>query len=268
VLAWFLIAYYVVGVRGYHALFISSVMTTLGVAFYIYFSKRKLSKEPAFKRIEMTEDMKKFLKNSIISTLEFGSSIVMIYLSIMLIMHYYTLDDLANFQVVVKTIFVYMITLFVFPIFRFILPELSKLIHSNEHKKIAQLKKEIYLFSFFVSLLFFLFSWLLAEQLIAWVFSAEYQPSYTMLLHLSPFFVFVMLNAYNIAYIKASGKFWWAFLLRVSGSFIVLTSFYTLKLFSDSIIIVALSLIWGYVGMFVLSFILERKLRNKSIKTA
>jgi O-antigen/teichoic acid export membrane protein len=262
VLAWFLIAYYGAGVGGYHALFISSVMATLGVALYIYIAKRKLSKEPAFQRVEMTDDMRQFLKNSIISTLEFGSSIVMIYLSIVLIMHYYTLDDLANFQVVVKTLFVYMITLFVFPIFRFILPELSKLIHRKQHNEVAKLKKDVYRFSFIVSALFFLFTWLFSEALIAWAFSKEYKQSYTLLLHLSPFFLFVMLNAYNIAYIKASGKFWWAFFLRISGSFIVLISFYLLNLFSDSIIIVALSLIWGYVGMFIISFVLERRLRQ------
>ena len=261
VLAWFLVAYYGADVRGYHALFISSVMATLGVALYIYLAKRKSTKEPAFQRVEMTDDMRQFLKNSIISTLEFGSSIVMIYLSIVLIMHYYTLDDLANFQVVVKTFFVYMITLFVFPIFRFILPEISKLIHSNQHHEVARLKKDIYRFSFIVSALFFLLTWLFSESLIAWAFSEEYKQSYTMLLHLSPFFIFVMLNAYNIAYIKASGKFWWAFFLRISGSFIVLLSFYTLHLFSDSIIIVALSLIWGYMGMFIISFFLERRLR-------
>jgi hypothetical protein len=83
-----------------------------------------------------------------------------------------------------------------------------------------------------------------------------------MLLHLSPLFLFVILNAYNIAYIKASGKFWWAFFLRVSGSFVVLLSFYILRLFSDSVIIVALSLIWGYVGMFLISFVLEIRLRK------
>ncbi|HFC92499.1 MAG TPA: hypothetical protein ENJ51_06775 [Leucothrix mucor] len=262
VLGWFIIAYYGVGVRGYHALFISSVMGTLGVAAYIFFARRNLSKEPVFRRIEMTEEMRKFLKNSIISTLEFGSSIVMIYLSIILIMHYYTLDDLANFQVVVKTIFVAMISLFVFPIFRFILPELAELINSDKHQEIAKLKKEIYRFSIAVSIIFFLAALLFAESLIAWAFSEEYKQSYTMLLHLSPFFVFVMLNAYNISYIKASGKFWWAFFLRVSGSFMVLLSFYLLKQFSDSIIIVALSLIWGYVGMFIISFLLERRLRR------
>jgi O-antigen/teichoic acid export membrane protein len=262
VLGWFIIAYYGVGVRGYHALFISSVMGTLGVASYIFFARRKLSAEPVFRRIEMTEEMRQFLKNSIISTLEFGSSIIMIYLSIVLIMHYYTLDDLANFQVVVKTLFVYMISLFVFPIFRFILPELSKLINTGQHQAITQLKKEIYQFSIGVSLVFFLMTWLFAESLITSAFSEEYKQSYTMLLHLSPFFVFVMLNAYNISYIKASGKFWWAFFLRVSGSFMVLLSFYLLKQFSDSIIIVALSLIWGYVGMFIISFLLERRLRR------
>jgi len=263
-LAWFLIAYYGAEVRGYHTLFISSVMATLGVAAYMYHAKRKLNKEPSFKSINMTAEMKQFLKNSIISTLEFGSGIIMIYLSVVLIMHYYTLDDLANFQVVVKTLFVYMILLFVFPIFKFILPEISKLIRDGKHKEIIRLKKEIYLFSIGICLSFFLVVWLFGETLIRWGFSAEYQQAHVMLLHLSPFFLFVMLNAYNIAYIKASGKFWWALFLRVSGSFVVLLSFYTLKLFSDSVIIVPLSLIWGYVGMFLISFVLELRLRKRN----
>jgi O-antigen/teichoic acid export membrane protein len=263
VLAWFLIAYYAAGTRGYHVLFISSVMATLGVAAFMYQAKRKLHKELAFKSIDMTDEMKQFLKNSIISTLEFGSGIIMIYLSIVLIMNYYTLDALADFQVVVKTIFVYMVMLFVFAIFRFILPELSKLVNAKKNQQIATIKKEIYLFSLGVGGVLFLVVWLLGESLIALAFSAEYQQSHIMLLHLSPFFVFVMLNAYNIAYIKASGQFWWAFFLRVGGSFIVLLSFYTLRLFYDSVIIVVLSLIWGYVGMFIISFVLERRLRKR-----
>ncbi len=262
-LLWFIIAYYGFGVHGYHALFISSVMATLGVAVFMYQAKRNLHKEPSFKGIEMTDTMKQFLKNSIISTLEFGSGIFMIYLSVVLIMKYYTLDDLADFQVVVKTIFVYMTLLFVFPIFRFILPELSKLINDHHHQKIATIKKEFYIFSFTVCLGLFLIIWLFGESLIIAAFSEEYKQSHTMLLHLSPFFIFVMLNAYNIAYIKASGQFWWAFFLRVSGSFVVLISFYTLQFFSDSIIIVVLSLIWGYVGMFLISFWLERRLRKQ-----
>jgi O-antigen/teichoic acid export membrane protein len=262
VLLWFVVAYYGAGLHGYHALFISSVMATLGVATYMYISKRSLNKEPSFKNIKMTPDMHVFLKNSLISTLEFGSGIFMIYLSVVLIMKYYTLDDLADFQVVVKTIFIYMTMLFIFPVFKFLLPEISKLLNDDKHSHIATIKKEFYFFSFFISGIIFIIIWLFGEALVVWAFSEEYKKSYTMLLHLSPFFLFVMLNAYNIAYIKASGKFWWAFFLRVSGSFFVLLSFYTLKLFTDSIIIVVLSLIWGYVGMFLISFWLERRLRQ------
>jgi O-antigen/teichoic acid export membrane protein len=261
-LLWFFIAYYGIGIHGYHALFISSVMATLGVATYMYMSKKNLNKEPSFKSVEMTDDMKLFLKNSLISTLEFGSGIFMIYLSVVLILKYYTLDDLADFQVVVKTIFIYMTMLFVFPVFRFLLPEISKLLNSNKDKEVAIIKKEFIIFTFFISFILFMVIWLFGESLVVWAFSEEYKKSYTMLLHISPFFLFVMLNAYNIAYIKASGKFWWAFFLRVSGSLFVLISFYTLKLFTDSIIIVVLSLIWGYVGMFSISFWLERRLRK------
>ena len=262
-LVWFLFTYYIVGVHGSHALFISAVMAALGVASFMYYSKRDLHKEPSFKTVKINANMKRFLKNSLISTLEFGSSIFMIYLSVVLIMKYYTLDNLADFQVVVKTIFVYMILLFVFPVFRFILPELSKLINANEHQEIAKIKKEFFIFSFIISMGLFLLIWYFGGSLIIWVFSDKYIQSETMLLHLTPFFIFVMLNAYNIAYIKASGKFWWAFFLRIGGNFMVLISFYTLQLFSNSIIIVILSLIWGYVGMFLVSFFLELKLRKQ-----
>jgi len=260
-LLWFIVAYYGVGIDGYHALFVSSVMATLGVATYMYISKKNLNKEPSFKSVEMTDDMKIFLKNSLISTLEFGSGIFMIYLSVILIMKYYTLDDLADFQVVVKTIFIYMTMLFVFPVFRFLLPELSKLLNRNKDKEVAIIKREFTFFALIISFTLFMIIWLFGESLVVWAFSEEYKKSHTMLLHLSPFFLFVMLNAYNIAYIKASGKFWWAFFLRVSGSLFVLSSFFVLKLFTDSIIIVVLSLIWGYVGMFSISFWLERRLR-------
>ena len=71
-----------------------------------------------------------------------------------------------------------------------------------------------------------------------------------------------MLNAYNIAYIKASGKFLWALFIRLSGSVIVVIVFYILHSFTHSVINVVLSLIWGYIGMYIISFWFEYKLRQ------
>jgi O-antigen/teichoic acid export membrane protein len=261
--SWFLIAYFLAGVSGYQTLFISTIMSSLGVAFYMYTKRKDTQKTISFSSIKLNEQMKDFIRNSLISTLEFGSGIVMIYISVILIMHYFSISELGDFQVVAKSLFMYMILLFVYPIFRFIMPELSKLLKENNHKTIAKIKKEIYIFAFVISVLFLIIVWFFGESIILALFSSEYIGAYFMLLHLSFFFIFVMLNAYNIAYIKASGKFLWAFLIRLSGSVLTLCIFYILYSFSQSVIIVLLSLIWGYVGMFILSFILERKLLKK-----
>jgi O-antigen/teichoic acid export membrane protein len=261
-ISWFIFAYYYIGTKGYHTLFISAVMSSLSMTSYMWFIQRKQNKKSFFNAVELTNDMKIYLKNSLISTLEFGSGIVMIYLSVVLIMHYFSLDELGDFQVVVKTIFVYMIMLFVFPIFRFIMPELSKLIYAKNYKEVERLKKNIYIFAFFVASIFLFLVWNFGELFILKLFGIQYENAYYMLLHISFFFVFVMLNAYNIAYIKASGKFLWALFIRLSGSVIVVIVFYILHSFTHSVINVVLSLIWGYIGMYIISFWFEYKLRQ------
>jgi O-antigen/teichoic acid export membrane protein len=266
-LGWFLTAYYIAGVSGYQTLFISTIMSSLGVAFYMWRQHYKQNNKISFKLAHISPQMKDFLKNSMISTLEFGSGVVMVYLSVMLIMHYFSPDELGDFQVVVKSIFVYMIMLFVFPIFRFIMPELSKLLKNKEYTKIAKLKKEIYIFAFIVSSIFLAIMWFFGQNIIIYLFTKKYISAYIMLIHLSFFYIFVILNAYNISYIKASGKFWWALWIRLSGSISMLCIFFILHYFSHSVITVILSLIWGYVIMFAISFLLETKLRKSILNT-
>ena len=68
----------------------------------------------------------------------------MMYTAVLLIMKYFTLDELGDFQVVVKPVFTYMTMLFVFPIFRFVLPELSKLYGEKKYKELYKMKIWIY----------------------------------------------------------------------------------------------------------------------------
>jgi len=257
---WFVVAFYGAGVKGLQSLFIMSTMASFSLSIYIFILKSQKSKEPVIKRVIIDSEMRQFIKKSLISTLEFSSGMMLIYMAVFYFSYYYSLDELGDFQVVTKPILMAMIMLFVFPVFRFLLPELSKLFYEKDKEEIAKLKKWFYRFSFIVSLLFVVIFYLLGDQMIALIFPANYADAYLYLSHLSFFFLFIMLNAYQVAFIKASGAFGYALFIRLSGLGFFVFFFYVTRYFSESSIAVIFGLAMAYLGMFLLSWVIERKI--------
>lgn len=260
---WFAMAFYVSHVGGIQALFIMSIMSSLSLSFYIYLHKHKNSKEPLIKKVILDSEMRTFIKKSLISTLEFSSGMILIYLSVFSFNHYYSVDELGDFQVVTKPILMYMITLFVFPVFRFLLPELSKLYYKKEREEILKLKSWFYRFTFVVNITFVSCIYFFGESIITSLFPVQYHGAFLYLSHLSFFFIFIMLNAYQVAFIKASGAFNMALYIRMSGILFFIGSFYITKMFSQSSIAVIFGLDIAYLGMFLFSWYQERKITSK-----
>ncbi|CAA6823373.1 MAG: Unknown protein [uncultured Sulfurovum sp.] len=265
---WFVVAYYGTGVKGIQVLFIMSTMASFSLSIYIFILKSNKTQEPVIKRVVIDSQMRQFIKKSLISTLEFSSGMMLIYMAVFFFSHYYALDELGDFQVVTKPILMAMITLFVFPVFRFLLPELSKLFYEKNIEEISKLKKWFYRFSFTVSFLFVTIFYLLGEEIIALIFPATYASAYLYLSHLSFFFLFIMLNAYQVAFIKASGEFGFALFIRLSGLFFFIMFFYLTRYYSDSSISVVFGLAMAYLGMFLLSWLIEKKVYSKMLDKA
>jgi O-antigen/teichoic acid export membrane protein len=265
--AWFFIAYYVAHTEGLQSLFIMTVMSYLGLSAFIWIRKRKEVHEPHIIHVEMDSETKTFLKNAVFSTVEFGSGIVMIYMAVFFLMHYYSVEELGDFQVVTKPVLMYMITLFIFPVFRFLLPELSKLHAQKSLKEIVALQRWFYKFSFLVSGAFALLMVFYSESFVTLAFNEEYHGAYLYLTHLSFFFIFIMLNAFQLSLIKASGAFGAALLIRLSGIGFFVAAFYLTRLYSESSVSVIIGLVLAYVGMYGLSFLAVKKIMSR-IKTA
>ena len=260
-IVWFLIAYFLASTKGLQPLFISTIMTAFSLSLYIYVVKSKKIKSVSVDKPKHQHDTQKFLKNSLVSTIEFGSGIVMMYTAVVLIMKYFTLDELGDFQVVVKPVFTYMTMLFVFPIFRFVLPELSKLYGEKKYKELYKMKIWIYKFALSVSVAFIVLSLLFANKVILYLFPASYAESALMVIHISFFFIFVMLNAYQVSFIKASGDFLFALFIRLWGIASFVALFYAIYIFySKNIISVIVALIGSYISMFLISLYKERKI--------
>lgn len=262
-IAWFLVAFYLAEVKGIQALFIMSTMASFSLSLYIFIVKSKTSKEPVIKRVIIDSEMRQFIKKSLISTLEFSSGMMLIYMAVFFFNYYYSVEELGDFQVVTKPILMYMITLFVFPVFRFLLPELSKLFYQKKLEEIQKLKRWFYRFSFGISLFFILLFYFFGQKIVALIFPATYAGAYLYLSHLSFFFIFIMLNAYQIAFIKASGAFGSALLIRLSGLGFFVLFFYLTRYFSESSIAVVFGLAMAYFGMFLLSWWIEKLQGNR-----
>ena len=261
---WFMVFMYLFDTRGLKPLFLSTIFTAFSISLFIYFKKRATIETVKLKKPKWDNITSKFLKNSLISTIEFGSGIVMMYTAVLLMIKYYPLGDLGDFQVVSKPVLTYMIMMFVFPIFRFVLPELSKLYKEKRYDKIKSIKKWVYGYSFIVSFAFVIFSLFFSDMFVKWLFPASYSEASLMIKHLSFFFIFIMLNAYQISMIKASGDFLSALLIRAWGIVSLVVIFYLIyNLYSKNIISVVVSLAGSYVSMFLVSYFKERTILNK-----
>jgi len=259
---WFLSSYYIFEAGSLQSLFIMTIMGYITLSTYIWINKRKKIKEPIIINVELNSETKIFLKNALLSTVEFGSGILMIYTAVFFLMRYYSIEDLGDFQIVTKPILMYMIALFVFPVFRFLLPELSKLHSEKSYNEILHLQKWFYKFSFIVSSVFVLFMLFWGQGFIALAFKPEYHGAYLYLTHLSFFFIFIMLNAFQLSLIKASGGFEKSLYIRLSGIVLFILAFYITRFYSDNSVSVIFGLALGYLGMYVLSFMEVRKIMS------
>jgi O-antigen/teichoic acid export membrane protein len=155
-----------------------------------------------------------------------------------------------------------MTMLFVFPIYRFVLPELAVSIRKSDHEQVKLIRRWVFKLSFVVGLSFFSIMFFLGKSIIAWLFPPEYSGALPVLFHFSIFFVFMMLNAYQLAYIKANGKFTLSLLIRLMGIVTLVVAYYLLSKITENVIAIITALCSGYVVMFILSSIAERQILN------
>ncbi|MCL1137645.1 hypothetical protein [Shewanella pneumatophori] len=256
----FLTCYYGFGQTAVASLFYSLILSNFAVAAFMFIQRRKQIATTPLAPVQLDPDMRSFVKKSVMSSLEMGASILMVYITVLLTIGYFTIDELGDFQVVVRPMLAYFTMLFVFPVYRYILPELAQCIRNAEHLQVALIRRWFFKLSFVVSLVFFLALLLFSDEFVGFVFPETYANAAPILLHFAIFFIFMMLNAFQIAYIKAHGQFLQSLAIRLLGVGTLIVMFYILRLFTDNVVAVILAFGFGYLTMFIASSILERKL--------
>ncbi|MCL1059626.1 hypothetical protein L2729_16770 [Shewanella gelidimarina] len=256
----FLVCYYALHQSAISSLFFSLMLSSIAVACYMFIQRRKEIATTPFAPVQLDPEMRNFVKKSMLSSLEVGASILMIYITVLLTVGYFTVDELGDFQVVVRPLFAYMTLLFIFPVYRYILPEIAQCLREGEYEQIAKMRRWFYTLGVTISCLFLLSMIFFSEELVTLIFPATYASAAPVLMHFSLFFGFMMLNAFQIAYIKAHGHFMQSLSIRIAGIVTLVAMFYILRAFTDNVVAVILAMGCGYVLMFIISSVMEYRL--------
>ncbi|WP_425402364.1 lipopolysaccharide biosynthesis protein [Ferrimonas kyonanensis] len=262
-IGFFLVLWFGLQLGAMQALFYSMILSSGSTAIYMLRQRRKVIATQPIGKVQMEPAMVAYVKKSFTAALEAGASILMIYITVLLTIRDFSISELGDFQVVIRPILTYMTLLFVFPIYRFVLPELTHCLRDGAHHQVEAIKRWVFRLSGTVGVTFFAITALFGDTLIGWLFPEEYAQAAPVLTHLALFFVFMMLNAYQLAYIKANGRFTLSLAIRLTGIVTLLISYSILTLLTDNVVAVVIAQGCGYVMMFVLSMFAEHQLQRR-----
>ncbi|WP_394147339.1 hypothetical protein [Shewanella atlantica] len=260
----FLCCYYLLRQSAIASLFYSLMLSSVAMAGFMFINRRKQVATTPLASVNLDSNLRSFVKKSFTASLEAGASILMIYMTVLMTIGHFSIDELGDFQVVVRPIIAYLTLLFVFPIYRFVFPELAVCVRQEDHEQIKQIKLWVYKLAISISACFFTLMLFYSHEIVNWVFPAQYTKAAPVLMHFSMFFVFMMLNAYQLAFIKAHGLFTQSLLIRLSGILALIGSYYIYSRITDNVVAVILSLGSGYLLMFILSSIVESRVLKRS----
>jgi len=205
-------------------------------------------------------EAKSFLKNSILASLMYFFSGLFINSASFVILELFGDHSfLGDFQVVIRSIFFSLITIFVFPLNTFLFPEISKLISNNSLDEVKAIEKrlQIYLLLLFFILMAAIF---LTEPILNFIFPQTYGSSYIYLNLLLPMLVFIAYTTFNLNIIKGFNRFDWALYVRMAGSglFFISAGFMYLLEMDASAVIYAFDI--SFFSMFLFSFHYKKRL--------
>ena len=202
------------------------------------------------------------LKSFSFSSLEYLSSSSIIYLSSVFMLILYGNSNVGDFQVVTRPIYLALITVFSYPIFRFLFPEFVKLLQERNLNQIKKIKKTLNFFISIGSLIIIFLCWGFSEMFVSKVFPEEYLNSYQYLNILVLALPFVVLTSVLFALIKSLQHFEATFIIRFFGLISFVLSLMILYLFDFNEISIVYSMVSSAIIMFICSYFYEKRIRQ------
>jgi O-antigen/teichoic acid export membrane protein len=177
-------------------------------------------------------------------------------------LNYGNTDELAEFQVVARSIYFALVSVFSWPLGRFMFPEFSSLIGDKQYKTLYNLRMKFIKLLIVFGLLVISGCWILSKIVIAYLFPIEYLNSYKMLNILIVALPFVMYQNFSESIIKAVGDYKTNLIIKSSGIILFILSYMIFEFYFQIDLASIYAFMFGMIGIFVLSLYYEIKIRK------
>jgi len=220
-----LFLYLIIGLNAdYKTLLFASIYSNFLVLSYLLYKQQKflpqysLYKLIGFKFANFDDDTnKKFIKLTVMASSNYFIYGLLLFAPVFTMLNYESVDKLANFQVVARSIYFALVSVFSWPLGRFMFPEFSSLMANKEYEKLNILRIKFIKLLIIFGIGMILACWLLSKIVIGYIFPIEYIESYKMINILIVILPFVMYQNFSESIIKAVGSYKINLIIKLSG---------------------------------------------------
>ncbi len=203
-----------------------------------------------------------FLYSFNFSSLEYFCSYLIIYSNSILMIIFFGTENVGDLQVVARPIYLALIAILSFPVFRFLFPEFLNLIKNKRDNELNKARKVFNMLTIFIGLLLIILTWSVSEYFLDLLFPEQYKDSVYFLNILIISIPFVVYTSFLFAIIKSYEHFRATFLIRLLGliAFIAMSLILYSSGFKEVLFIY--SLLFSSLFMFIVAFVYERQIKK------
>ena len=196
------------------------------------------------------------------SFLEYFCSYLIIYSNSILMIIFFGTENVGDLQVVARPIYLALIAILSFPVFRFLFPEFLNLIKNKRDNELNKARKVFNRLTIFIGLLLIILTWSVSEYFLDLLFPEQYKDSVYFLNILIISIPFVVYTSFLFAIIKSYEHFRATFLIRLLGliAFIAMSLILYSSGFKEVLFIY--SLLFSSLFMFIVAFVYERQIKK------
>jgi len=273
IIVFIMLLYHIFGLSPtYQTLLLGTILAYFGVlAYFIIQSNHSLKnisfidlfgyKLPNFK----DNTKREFIVLSLMASGNYFVYGLLLLIPVFVMLHFDKLENLANYQVVARSIYFSLVAVFSFPLGRFMLPEFSKLIADREFDKLYKVRKKLVYILIFFGVLVVAGCWILSEVVIGYLFPLEYKDSYKILNILIVALPFVMYTNFSRSVIKSVGEYKLSLFIYLSGIVLFFISYIELYMF-DIAFASIFAFVFAMIEIFLLSLFYERRILARLVR--
>ena len=252
----------------YKTLIYASILSNFIILLFLIYKQNKYLPQYSFIRLfgfklpQFGDDTnKRFIKLTMLASSNYFIYGLLLFAPVYVMLSSGDVKELGDFQVVARSIYFALVSVFSWPLGRFMFPEFSSLIAEKKFTQLSTVRNKFIKLLVLFGFVIVVSCWLLSELVIGYIFPLEYLESYKMINILIVALPFVMYQNFSESVIKAVGGYKINLIIKLSGILFFIITYLILDYLNIELASIY-AFVFGMFGIFLLSLYFEIKIKR------